>query len=100
MEAAAEVLAEAGGVAPEASLGQKMTSTLKILCTSLFLVSEFVPASDDKNHSMQFLGNLRHSMKQALQDTMPTARGPAAASWGRARRRPPGVCHPGAAWRP
>jgi len=78
VEAAAEVLAEAGGVAPEASLGQKMTSTLKILCTSLFLVSEFVPASDDKNHSMQFLGNLRHSMKQALQDTMPTARGPAA----------------------
>ena len=69
------MLSEAGGAAPGDSLGQKMTSTLKILCTALFLVSEFAPASEEKNQSMQFLGNLRHSMKQALQESMPTARG-------------------------
>ena len=74
----AAMVAEAGGATPGASLGQKMTSTLKILCTSLFLVSEFVPASEERSQSMQFLGKLRHSMKQALQEKMPTARGPTA----------------------
>ena len=52
----------------------KVAAALKILFTSVFLVSEYVPASEDKEQSVRFLGGLGRAMKQAMSGKMPTAR--------------------------
>lgn len=64
-----------GGVEVPSAGKNKVAGALRLLFTSVFLVSEYVPASEDKEQSVRFLGGLGRAMKQAMGGKMPTARG-------------------------
>jgi len=70
---ARDILLSGAVEAPSAGKN-KVAAALKLLFTSVFLVSEYVPASEDKEQSVRFLGGLGRAMKQAMSGKMSTAR--------------------------